>query len=332
MQAMTPIGTFSTTHLQFTVRVVTSLELDEYSGAALRGSFFNAIWRRFCQNHEAPSCAACPLHTLCPVSAIVAPLREDNIWGHDIPRPYVIDPPTMGETRRYQAGERFSFGMTLIGNIVQYLPYIILSIAQLEREGLGRRLDENRGQRGRYQVECVENYHPFTGQRQTIYAEGRARVDVPAISISGEECAERACHLNPGRITLRFLTHTRLVDHEHLVRRATFRPLFQRLIERCMALERVYGSQESLLPDEERRELVQQAESVQCILDQTHWDELTGYSNRQKRPTQLSGLLGTATFQGDLQPYLKYLVLGELIHVGKNIVKGSGKYRIEEEV
>jgi hypothetical protein len=329
MKTVTPTSTFTATCLRFTVRAITPLELDEHSGASLRGNFFNAIWQGFCQNHKAPSCAVCPLHTICPVSAIIAPLREDNIWGHDIPRPYVIDPP-MGR-RRYQPEECFSFGMTFIGTSIQYLPYIMLSIGQLEQKGLGRRLADNRGQRGCFQVECIESYHPFTSQSQTIYAEGRAKVDVPALSITGEECEERARHLNREQITLHFLTHMRLVDREHLVKRASFRPLFQRLLERCLALERTYGSQENLLADGERRALLQQAEAVQCIHDQTWWEELTSYSSYRKRGTPLSGWLGTATFQGDLQPFLKFLVLGELVHAGKNIVKGCGRYTIEEE-
>lgn len=329
MQPLTSQDTFTTTHLRFTVRATTPLALDEYSGAALRGNFFNAILHGFCHNLAAPTCATCSLHTLCPVSAIVAPLREESQWGHDIPRPYVIDPPAAG-ARYYQPGECFSFGMTLIGSIVQYLPYLILSVPRQEQEGVGLRLTENHGQRGRYQVENIESYHPFTKERQTIYAEGRARVDVPALSVTRQACEERAQQLNPERITLRFLTHMRLVDREHLVRRISFRPLFQRLLERSLALERTYGCLEQLMPDEERRALAHQAETVQCIDDQTYWEELTSYSNRQKRSTPLSGLLGTATFEGDLRPYLPYLVLGELIHVGKNIVKGCGKYTIEE--
>lgn len=330
MQPFTQYDTFTTTHLRFTVRAMTPLALDEYSGSALRGNFFNAILHGFCQNLEAPTCATCSLHTLCPVSAIVAPLREDSQWGHDIPRPYVMDPPTVG-ARRYQPGEHFTFGMTLIGSIIQYLPYLILSVPHQEREGVGLRLPENRGQRGRYRVEKIESYHPFTEERQIIYAEGRARVDVPALSLTRQACEEQAQQLNPEQITLRFLTHMRLVDHKHLVRRVSFRPLFQRLLERSLALERTYGSQELFISDEERQALVQQAETVQCIDDQTYWEELTSYSNRQQRSTPLSGLLGTITFRGDLRPYLPYLVLGELIHVGKNIVKGCGKYRIERE-
>src|SRR5579859_7409877 len=100
MQTFLQTTTLSTTHLWFNLRTSTTLEIDAASGSALRGSFFNAIWSRFCTNKQAPSCTACPLHTLCPVSALVSPLREENERGQDIPRPYVMVPPLEG-ARRY---------------------------------------------------------------------------------------------------------------------------------------------------------------------------------------------------------------------------------------
>lgn len=81
MHALFRSATLTTTHLLFTVKAVTPLELDAYSGAALRGGFFNAIWYRFCTNKDAPVCSECPLHESCPVSALVAPLREDDTGG-----------------------------------------------------------------------------------------------------------------------------------------------------------------------------------------------------------------------------------------------------------
>jgi len=87
------MGALVTHHFLFTTEVVSPLELDEHSGAALRGNFFDAVWTRFCNNKAAPTCADCPLHSMCPVSTLVAPLREENERGRDIPRPYVILPP-----------------------------------------------------------------------------------------------------------------------------------------------------------------------------------------------------------------------------------------------
>ncbi len=318
---------FTTTHLWFTVRATTPLVLDEYSGGLLRGSFFHAIWSRFCANMSAPSCAACPLNQSCPVSTLVAPLREDQPGGQDIPRPYVMIPPLEG-ARRYQPGEHFSFGLTLIGSIVELLPYILLSIPHLETGGVGQRLSENSGQRGRFQIELVESYHPFTGQRQTLYQHGDLRVQASVITVQPQDSLARAACLNKEQLTFQFVTPLRLVYREHLVATASFTPLVQRLLERYLALERHYGSQEISIAREDKIAWLQQADRIQCSSDQTRWQELQSHSSRQKRTTPIGGLLGSATFVGNLEPFLDLLVIGELIHVGKDIVKGNGCYKI----
>lgn len=330
MQALFRSATLTTTHLWFTVKAVTALELDAYSGAALRGGFFNAIWSRFCTNKSAPVCSQCPLHETCPVSALVAPLRENDTEGQDIPRPYVIVPPLEG-AKSYRPGEHFSFGMTLIGDIIQLLPYIMLSISQLEAEGLGHRLPENAGRRGRFQVERVEVYHPWSKQRQTIYEEGSPRVNTPVVSVHIEECLRRAEHLNQEQLTLHFITPLRLVERGHLVQQAALVPLVQRLLVRYLALECHYGTADLPFTKEERDTVRQQAEGIVCTTDRTQWQELSSYSNRQKRSTPIGGLLGRATFSGNLAPLLPLLVVGELIHVGKDTVKGNGWYHIEAE-
>jgi hypothetical protein len=163
------MGNLVTHHLLFTAQVVTPLMLDEHSGSALRGNLFQAVWERFCTNKASASCADCPLHTTCAVSALVAPLREEHVRGRDIPRPYIILPP-LAQTRRYEPEETLQFGITLFGSIIQLLPYLMLSINMLEAAGLGARLSDNLGQRGRFRITTVENYNPISGERHTLYA------------------------------------------------------------------------------------------------------------------------------------------------------------------
>ena len=136
------VQSLATHHFLFTAEVVTPLELDDHSGSALRGMLFDAVWKRFCTNKISPTCADCPLHTVCPVSAIVAPLREEHVRGRDIPRPYIILPP-LGEARKYAPGDLLLFGLTLFGSIVELLPYIILSIGAVETYGLGLKCQQN---------------------------------------------------------------------------------------------------------------------------------------------------------------------------------------------
>ncbi|MBO0782979.1 MAG: CRISPR system precrRNA processing endoribonuclease RAMP protein Cas6, partial [Ktedonobacteraceae bacterium] len=321
-------ATITTTHLRFTVRVRTPLALDASSGSAFRGSLFHAIWQRFCTNKQTETCAACPLHETCPVSALVAPLREENAWGQDIPRPYVLLPPLDG-ARHYAVGETCSFGITLIGSIIQLLPYLMLSIKPFEAAGVGRRLEEHGGQRGQFHVERVESYHPFTGEQHIIYEAGDTKVQVPVITIDARERQQRIEQLHRVRITLRLLTPLCLIDQQRLVNPISFRPLIRRLLERTLALERHYGSTEATMEREERDAIARRAEAVRCVHDETQWTDLRSYSHRQRRTTPIGGLIGKVTFEGELEPFLPLLVLGELIHVGKDVVKGNGWYQIE---
>jgi hypothetical protein len=316
--------------LLFTTEVTTPLDLEDYSGAALRGSIFTAVWRRFCTNKAAPSCADCPLHSLCPVSALVAPLREENTRGRDIPRPYIILPP-LGTARRYERGDRFIFGITLFGSIIQLLPYLMLSLSELEANGLGRHLPENRGRRGSFRIVRVESYHPLRDERQLLYHAGQSLVQAPAQAITSADITAEASTLSTSALTLDFLTPMRLVDHERLVLRAEFRPLVQRLLERVRALDATYGETGSTpVAAEDGVDLVALATSVTCQEDKTRWEEVRSYSNRQKRSMPISGLRGSATFVGDLMPFRELLVWGQLVHVGKSVVKGNGWYTIQK--
>ena len=314
-----------THHLLFITEVVTPLELDEHSGSALRGSLFDSVWGRFCTNRTSPTCAECSLNTLCPVSALVAPLREENPRGRDIPRPYVIIPPLEG-SRYYAPGETLTFGLTLFGNIIQLLPYIMLSLNTFEMAGLGKRLST--GKRGRFKIKQVDSYHPLHGERQTIYRSGKAQVGVAALSVTAADVRAKAATLSKDKIALTFLTPMRLKDQDHFIDQIAFRPLLHRLLERFDALQVEYGNgQEHTF--EERKQFVDLAAQVRCIEDRTRWEELKSFSHRTRQSSPLSGFLGCATFAGDLTPFLELLIWGELIHVGKSCVKGNGWYRIE---
>ncbi len=102
-------------HLRVRATATGPLELHEHTGASLRGAFFGALWGRFCTNKQAPTCAACPLVQVCPVSTLVAPLRDEATRGRDVPRPYAIKPP-VGHARTFGPGDGFEFGLTLFGS------------------------------------------------------------------------------------------------------------------------------------------------------------------------------------------------------------------------
>jgi hypothetical protein len=311
-------------HIQMTAHATTPLELDAQSGAAIRGALTNSLWERFCTNKAAPTCAACPLVQHCPVATLVAPLREDGQKGGDQhPRPYVINPPP-GD-HRFQPGDIMQFGLALFGSSAALFPYIVMAMPVFEAQGLGRKLPELRHQRGRLQVDAIDAVSSLTNARQPLYRRDVAQAQAPGLPITAEEVQTAAAALPTDQLTLRFHTPLRLTDQKHLVQQIALRPLIQRLMRRLDDLSITFGTGSLAL---DWQWYLDQAEHVQVVDDQTCWVDVVSYSSRQRRRTPIGGLVGSATFAGDLTHLRELLVWGSLIHVGKNAVKGDGWYSI----
>lgn len=311
----------TTHHLEFTATATTPLALDEQAGSQIRGAVMGALWERFCANKAAPTCAACPLIAVCPVAALVAPMREaGETGGEQRPRPYVTRPPV---GQRYPPGSTFSFGLALFGPAAALFPYIVLAGQELEQHGLGRRLHEHGGRRGSVALAAIHAVHPLTGARQTLYTRGERSVQTPGLPVSAADVAACAAALPANRVTLQFRTPLRLIEQKQLVKAFRLRPFVQRLKERLDELVRAYGDGTEL-PRLDFDALEQQI----AVEDRTRWVDVVGYSSRQRRALPLGGLIGTATLLGDLAPLRELLVWGSLIHVGKNAVKGDGWYAV----
>ncbi len=388
--------------LRLQLQAIEPIELDEHPGSALRGAFFRALWGRFCARQEEKTCAACPLVQACPVSALVAPLRDEHPRGRDIPRPFVLAPPEF-PTREEQAkhlaalaahgkpfasyfpasgyerlswGARvepegsFSFGLTIFGTMVKLLPYVVQSALVMEAWGVGRPLRENGGRRGRFQVERIALVDPFGGRTQALYQRGTPRVAKPELAITARQVRARARRLPTDELTLHFLTPTRLIATGQLIHHPHLPTLVARLTERFDALTHEYGEYgeygedgedeadgariSDSLPespvnesaktgslagnmvetdeDDPRRRakaLLEAASHIQLAEDETRWKDVASYSSRQRRATPIGGFVGRAVYAGEFPLALReLLVWGEALHVGKNVVKGDGLYRI----
>lgn len=308
-----------THHLAFTARATTPLELDAQAGSSLRGALVGALWGRFCANKAAPSCAACPLVSACPVAALIAPMRDDPSEGGDQrPRPYVVQPPPGG---RLAPGQELRFGLRLFGSAATLFPYVVMAAQGLEQSGLGRPLQANRGQRGRLAVERIEALHPLSGARQTLAERGLPRVEAPGLPVGAADVRAYAAALPADCLTLRLHTPLRLIDDGRLVKRLTLRPLLQRLLRRLDDLCAAYGER---LPDLDVPRLLALAEQTRVADDQTAWVDVVSRSARQRGSTPIGGLVGQISFAGDLAELREPLVWGSLVHIGKNAVKGDG--------
>lgn len=317
--------TLTTHHLQFTATALTPVALGEQSGSAVRGAIAGALWERFCANKTAPTCSACPLLAVCPVAALIAPMRDEEQKGSDQrPRPYVTRPPRDG-ARTYAPGETLQFGLALFGSAAAFYPYLVMAAHELERRGLGMRLPQLGGRRGSLRLSEIAAVNPLTGERQVLYTGDSGLVRQPGLPIDAVAVQRFAATLLSDQITLHFETPLRLIEQERLLKQIALRPLIQRLMRRLDDLSIAYGDGALAL---DFRALLAVAQEVRVIDDRTRWVDVVSVSHRQGRRTPIGGLVGRATFAGELGPLRELLVWGSLIHVGKNAVKGDGWYRI----
>jgi hypothetical protein len=321
------------THImEFRLRAITPLVLDQHPGSALRGALFNALLARFCVNRSAPTCAVCPLNQTCPVSALIAPLRDEAPRGRDIPRPFVIRPPR-GEHRTFAPGDTVRFGLNLFGHAATLFPYIVLSVHTMESMGVGRPLPELQGRRGQFRVEAIEalgiNQGDIT-ERVTLYTAGVPIARQPHLAYSAAQVAARAAKLPTSHLRLYLLSPLHLTAQGRPLDRFDFPVLIARLVERMDALQREYGAPDGTTSTAEQRAAWQgAARAVRVVCDETHWITAHSHSRRTGDTVAVSGLVGFVELVGDLTELRELLVWGELVHVGKNAVKGNGWYQVD---
>lgn len=334
--------------LRISAIAVDPIALDEHPGSSLRGALFAALLRRFCMNPQATSCAACTLNPTCPVAGLVAPLRDENPRGRDVPRPFVLAAPTMTSSGvdkhalGIQPGNPLTFTLSLVGSAAQFFPYVALSMPTIEMLGLGRRLPTT-GRRGRLRIERIEATDPFGDEVEPLYTRGENTMHAPTLAVTPQHIGARAAQMPADRLTIHFLTPTRLIADGHIMHTPHFHVLTLRLLERLEALASAYGEADGATLDacdastdvagSARRaryhRIADIARAVRLVENATRWVDVGSYSSRQRRVTPIGGFVGQATYEGDIGLLRELLAWGEVLHVGKNAVKGDGLLRVD---
>jgi hypothetical protein len=323
-------------HLRFEVEAATLIEMGEYKGSALRGAWKGQLQRAYCG--ASPAARQDPLHqAVCPVCYLTE--RET---GPESRRPYAIQPP-LSRQARYEPGEPFAFGLTLFGNALTLFPYVLLSMREMgEEQGIGRYLP-SLGGRGRFRLLRVKAYDPHSKKAELLYDHGDNRVKSPTLLVTDESVAAGVRRIlasmaegadrGGNRLTITHRTPLRLIQRGRLMRRYEFPIFFQRLLERLYGLGEHFSQNPAAYNRQALKESVERlmplARQVQIADNRTRWWDVQGYSNRLHKKQHLGGLVGQVTLESaDWTPLLPYILWGESVQVGKNIVKGSGWFGV----
>lgn len=309
---------------RMTMRLLVDTQLPEHKGAMLRGGFGYAFQRISCP----PRCwkleHGCELAQLCPFRWIFATPRPPGIEQlhdlQDIPRPFVIMPPTDGRSG-YIAGEALEFGLTMIGRAIDYLPFFIQSFEELGKMGLGRMHAPAR-------LERVEVLQPWSATGMVVYQDGRVLSTPELLPVyDNTTVLARAMQL-PADLRLILRTPLRLKARGDILRHLDLAALIQSICWRLHTLSIFHGTGPW---DLNHRALAAEATAIRIEQPQLCWLDLRRTSTRGPQPETMpqSGLLGSALLR-DVPPQLRAILLsGSLVHAGKACTFGHGGMSFE---
>ena len=164
-----------------------------------------------------------------------------------------------------------------------------------------------------------------------------ANPDFPSISLNenrGKPANETTVEpSNPqgllSRLTVNFLTPTRLKFNNDLTIDFTFRMLVFKMIRRVLELAHFHVPNATI--DWEFHPLLVAADAVKIVQRNLRWLDWERRSNRQKTEMMMGGFVGEMILEGDLVPFLDLLRACEVVHVGKGCVFGNGKIEINSK-
>ena len=343
------LSSFKFAQFKFALKAFDPIRLPIYKGSTLRGAFGYAFKKVVCVNRER-ICGSCLLKEKCVYSYVFeTPPPSDTLKMRKYPfapHPFVITPP-LEEKRTYQQDDTLFFELTLIGKAIDFLPYFIYTFDELGKMGIGK-------DKGKYHLEKVKTIkigarskdkvesEEIQGEREETIYSGKDKVlhndykiisldDLGVLNLSpltyhlspSSDLSSNTFNLSP--LTLSFITPTRLKFDGNLSPKPEFHILFRNLLRRISLLSYFHCDAEL---DLDFKGLIERSREVKVQKDKLQWFDWERYSTRQDTKMMMGGFIGSITFEGDLEPFMSFLMLGEYIHVGKGTSFGLGKYEI----
>lgn len=303
----------------FTMQAVQDTKLPYYKGSTLRGALGHAFKKLACLTRRG-HCRECMFLPRCAYAYVFetpAVTVEEDFNHHFIPHPFIIEPPLDGR-HIYTAGDEMEFILLLMGRGLDYLPFFITSFEHAASVGFG-------AARGAFTLKDVDQL--LAGGRKPVWR-GGARLkgeplpeDLTAIS-SFDDSSEKKPST---KITLELQTPTRLFMNGKPVENVDFTLFLRSVFRRLDLLGRAHGNGPLKLPF---RDFLSQAAAVQTLESKLTWCDWSRYSERQKKHVLMGGLTGQITFSGRLRPFLPFLYMAQVVHVGKGTVYGMGKVEL----
>jgi hypothetical protein len=284
-------------------------------GNVFRGALGRGFRGLVCPD-EAMACGACA-YMGCAYRGFFEPVNPPGsgmLGGNrNIQRPFVIQPP-LEERVLYMPGDAIAFRMVLFGRAIMFLPHLLASLRAMASGGIGEG-------RGRARLEGVVQIHPLIGERHTLLDAGGLVSLRRGLGFTEEDFPCREAK----RVVLRFHTPVILKDGGEYQRVPNFGAVVRRLRDRFSALSWFY---EGTVPEIDFKNYARQADLVETVRADIRYHEAERRSRGRVRQ-EMGGFTGTVEYRGPVAPYVRHLLFGQYMHLGKATAFGYGWYEAE---
>ena len=307
---------------RFTYTVQEPLKMPQDKGNIFRGRFGYVLRHITCVGSSEHCEAQCQFPDRCVYSkCFETPVPDDShiLRGQPFaPHPFVLEPPHTGQLD-YAPGDTFTCNLTLIGDAINLLPWMVFTFDQIGKQRIGLR-----DTRGQCQLDKVESLPaPDNHGSQTIYTAETEMLTDDGLILRLDDVMKAAPHITD-EIELEFLTPTSIKVDGKWTSALTFEHLVRNLLRRIRFLSYFHCGEDL---DVDAHALIEDAGSV-VGASHLHWLRRDRYSYRTEKSVPMGGFIGKVRFSGELQPFLPFIYLGAYLHIGHHTAFGFGQYRL----
>ena len=205
------------------------------------------------------------------------------------PHPFVLEPPRTGK-QDYAPGDTFVCNMTLIGDAINLLPWIVLTFQEMGKRRIGLQ-----GKRGQCQLDKVESLSVHGhDQTQTIFTAETEMLTNDGLILRLEDVMQAAPRV-ADEIELAFLTPTSIKVDGKWTSNLTFEHLTRNLLRRIRFLSYFHCGEDL---DVDAHGLIEASTSI-AHDSRLKLAQKDRYSYRAEKSVPMGGFIGKSVFQGN---------------------------------
>lgn len=257
---------------------------------------------------------------------------ETRLSGNKV-SPYIIRPP-IDQKRYFNKDSTLKFEIILLGPYDKFLPAYIKAFYKLGNRGLGSPKEP-----GRFELIYLKSYRPFKPSILVWFERQQQKhpndsLDSSSVLVQKDQPTYAYDIMIPwfdrpsSFIGVELLTRLRLIENNKSYRKVpSFRQLLNAALRRLELCHRTFMG-ESLFSRSAYNELLNQADNIKIKNNSIRYREWNRYSKNQNRRMPFGGLIGNIIYEGELEPLLPWLALGEWLHIGSKSSFGLGQIKL----